>query len=104
MAAPRLSGAPVVPNAGKVIGRLLRITPEPTGHGSVWEIAVEDSRDVDDLPNFTKSHVGGAISVYVHPQLKHDLSETDRLEARVAFRGDERGGRFVLVDDDLRKL
>jgi len=29
---------------------------------------------------------------------------TSKVQARVAFRGDARGGRFVLIDDDIHKL
>lgn len=98
------AGVPVVPNASQVRGRLIRIKPEPGERGSVWEIAVEEARDVEGFPNFAQAHVGQIIQVYVHPSIQHELAETDRMEARLAFRGDERGGRFVLIDDDVRKL
>ncbi len=98
------SGVPVVPNASLVRGRVERIAPEPGGRGSVWDIAVEKSDDVDGMPNFTRAHVGQTIQVYVHPQLSHTVAQEDSIAARVAYRGDERGGRFVLVDDHVQKL
>lgn len=98
------SGVPVVPNASRVRGRLVRIKREPGARGSVWEITVDEARDVEGLPNFAQAHVGKIIQVYVHQELHHDLAERDSLEARIAFRGDERGGRFVLIEDDVRKL
>ena len=48
--------------------------------------------------------MGKTIQVYVHPRLQSALAEKDILEARVAFRGDERGGRFVLTEDQVRKV
>ncbi len=98
------SGVPVVPNASQVRGRLLRIKPEPGARGFVWEIAVYEARDIEGLPNFAKAHVGKIIQVYVHQESHRDLAEADSVEARIAFRGDERGGRFVLIEDDVRKL
>ncbi len=98
------SGVPVVPNASLVRGRLERIEPEPGGSGSVWEIGVDGSDDVEGMPNFTRTRVGQKIQVYVHPQFPRTLKAKDTVEARVAYRGDERGGRFVLVDDQVRKL
>jgi hypothetical protein len=100
----RPAGAQAKPNQSKVRGRLLGIKPEPDGYGSDWQIAVDDAQDVDGLPNFARSHVGQTISVYVHPELEHDLKENDEVEARVSYRGDERGGRFALVEDDVKKL
>lgn len=104
MTAFQSSGVPVIPNASKVRGRLIRIKPELGGRGSVWDIEVADAHDVEGLPNFAQAYVGKAIKVYVNTQLQHDLAESDELEARIAFMGDERGGRFVLIEDDVRKL
>lgn len=95
--------AHVTPNASKVRGKLISIKPEPDGYGSNWEIEVDHADNVGNLPNFARSHVGQIISVYVHPELKHDLMEKDKLEARVTYRGDERSGRFALIEDDVRK-
>ena len=98
------SGVPVVPNASKVRGSLVRIKPEPGGRGSIWEITVDEARDIEGLPNFARAHIGEMIQVYVHQELLHKLAESDELEARIAYRGDERGGRFVLIEDDVHKL
>ena len=49
---------------------------------------------------------GQTIRVSVQPavQLQDALQENDSIEARVAYRGDEHGGRFSLVQDQVRKL
>ena len=104
MSRRQASGAQVKPNASKVRGKLVGIKPEPDGYGANWEIAVDEANDVDDLPNFARSHIGKVIDVYVHPELKSDLIEKDNLEVRVTYRGDERGGRFALIDNDVHKL
>jgi len=98
------TGVPVVPNASQVRGTLAHVTPEGDGCGSVWEIAVDETRDVDGMPNFAQPYVGATIQTYIHPRLQTDVQEKDKVQARVAFRGDARGGRFVLIDDDIHKL
>ena len=65
---------------------------------------VEESFDVRGLPNFATSFVGQAISIYAQRALPRGVSQSDRVEARVAWRGDIRGGRFVLLDDNVRKV
>jgi hypothetical protein len=94
----------VVPNASRVRGQLLHIGPDRGGRGSLWEVKVKEARDVPGMPNFAVAHVGKAINIYVHPELKSPLKAGDTLEARVAYRGDERGGEFAIVDDDVRRL
>ncbi|MBI1743122.1 hypothetical protein HYR54_08665 [Candidatus Acetothermia bacterium] len=96
--------APVTPNASRVRGQLVRIVPDPSGRGSLWEIAIDRAQDVEGLPNFAQAYVGKTIQVYVHPELKLVLNIGDTLQARIAFRGDERGGQFVLIEDDASKL
>lgn len=98
------AAVPVVPNASMVRGKLLRIKPEPDGQGAVWEIRVDEARDVQHYPNFAESYVGEIIPVYVHEELQNALAEQDMLEARIAFRGGEHGGRFVLTEDDMHRL
>ncbi|MGA9995872.1 MAG: hypothetical protein WBP93_10675 [Pyrinomonadaceae bacterium] len=95
--------ARVVPNESKVRGRLLSIKPEADGEGSVWEIAVEAAEDVDNTPNFAKSHVGETIKVYVNAEDEHSIAEQDEIEAHVSYRGDEHGGRFALSGDVQKK-
>ncbi len=104
MSSPEPSAVPVIPNCSRVRGRLVQIRSEPGGDGSEWEILVQEAGDIENLPNFVKAHVGERIRVYVHQQLKHNFTEKELLEARVAFRGDERGGRFVLIGDDARRV
>lgn len=93
----------VVPNESKVQGRLISIKPEADGDGSVWEIALEKAEDVDDKPNFAKSHVGETIHVYVNPEDEHSIAEQDEIEANVSYRGDEHGGMFTLSGEVQKK-
>ncbi len=94
----------VAPNASQVRGTLKHIMPEGSGRGSTWEIAVDEACDIDGLPNFAQAYVGTTIHTYIHPQLHFPIAENDKVQARVAFRGDERGGCFVLIDDDVQRL
>jgi hypothetical protein len=104
MVGPLKRQTPVVPNASRVRGRLVHIRPDPGGDGSIWELAVAEALDIDDLPNFVAKATGQTISVYVPAGLRAALHEADLIEARVAYRGDQRGGRFALVEDDVRRL
>ena len=99
----RSHAVPVVPNASQIRGQLRQIRPEPEGCGAVWTIRVDEARDVDGMPNFARAYVGQPIEVYVHPELRPALAEQDSLEVRVAYRGDERGGRFVILNDELHQ-
>lgn len=98
------AGISVVPNASQVRGMVKHIVPDGNGRGSIWEIAVDETCDVDGLPNFAQAYVGTTIHTYVHPKLHPPIAENDKVQARVAFCGDERGGRFVLIDDDIQRL
>jgi hypothetical protein len=104
MPSTRPLGVSVVPNASTVRGSLTRILPEAEGDGAIWEIRVDEAKDAGGLANFVRAYVGKPIHVYVQPHLQHHLAENDRLEARIAFRGDEHGGRFVLIGDDIHRL
>jgi hypothetical protein len=104
MIGPPKRQAPVVPNASRVHGKLVHIRPDPAGDGAIWELAVAEALDVDGLPNFVATATGQTISVYVHAGLRTAFREADLVEARVAYRGDQRGGRFALVEDDVRRL
>src|SRR5436309_2217806 len=89
---PRVVSA--IPNAGLVRGRFIGAQPEEWG--STWEIAVEESTDVEGMPNFVKPHIGQTIRVFVGDKAPTDVEVNDALQARVEYRGDERGGRFVV--------
>jgi len=94
---------PAVPNASKVRGKLLKAERDPDG-GWLWHVAMDDSQDVPGLPNFTRSYIGRVIDIYsrLSPSvIPHDGS---RVEAKVSYRGDERGGLFLLSGDELRNL
>jgi hypothetical protein len=93
-----------IPNESKIHGQLIDITSGPGGMGYVWKVKVDGSSDVDNLPNLTRAHVGKIITIYVHPGLTKQLATADTIEARVSFQGDEQGGAFFLLGDDVRKL
>jgi hypothetical protein len=99
----KASSVPVIPNAALVRGKLISVKARPEG-GSDFDIVVDNAFDVPGYPNFVRSYIDQTIRVSVHPGLQHTLKENDSLEARVAYRGDERDGRFTLVEDHLRKL
>ncbi len=98
------SNVSVVPNASKVRGVLLQIKPEPDGWGSVWELALNNTCSIPELPNFVNDYVGRIIEVFVPPRPRHNVKERDEIEAKVAFRGDEKSGRFVLVEGEAHKV
>jgi hypothetical protein len=96
----------MAPNESWVHGRVLDIRPDPTsfrGEGADWKLQVLAVEDLPAARNFVRGHVGSVIDLFV-PSLPPGLGFAvgDVIRARVSFQGDERGGRFVLVDD-LRK-
>jgi hypothetical protein len=95
------SRVPVIPNASRVHGRLQRVEAEPGG--AIWHLHVAGAADVPDHPNFVRDRVGQTISLYVPEGMAPPVAAGDAVEAEVAFRGDERGGRFVAVGDGARK-
>jgi hypothetical protein len=89
-----------------VHGRILDIRPDPTsfrGEGADWKVEVAEVEDVAGARNFARGRAGSVIDLFI-PSLPpgFDVAVGDVICARVSFKGDERGGRFVLVDD-LRK-
>jgi hypothetical protein len=92
-----------MPNAGRIRGEIVLVEPEADGFGSTWEVAVRSVQDVPGFANFARSYLGGTLRLYVHPGLQDRAAVHDHIAAKVAFRGDERGGRFVVLDDDLHK-
>jgi hypothetical protein len=100
---PSLARAPVMPNAGRIRAQVLRIQPEADGFGSTWEVSVQDVKDVPGFANFARSYLDSTLALYVHSGLQGRAAVHDTIAAEIAFRGDERGGRFVVLDDDLQK-
>jgi len=93
-----------VPNESTIHGKLIDMMSGPGGIGYIWKVKVDGSSDVDHLPNLTRGHIGEVITIYVHPGLTKQLAAADTIEARVSFQGNEQGGAFFLLDDDVRKL
>ena len=103
MPGPQIAGVPAIPNVSQVRGKLMRVDSEMDGSFR-WEIQVEEARDVNGLSNFVRAYIGSPIQVFIHPQFQSTFVVGDVLEARIAFRGDERGGRFFLLDDAVHRL
>jgi hypothetical protein len=99
MAEPQQSQVPVAPNASDVSGTVVAVEPEPGGWGTVV-VAIDEASDVGAFPNFVRPHIGQTIRVAVPPRAARDVPETGPIQARIAFRGDERGGRFVVIAPD----
>ncbi len=98
MSRPQPSGVPAIPNASVVHGRVVAVKPEPDGYGTVLDIAVDEASGLDGMADFVGGHIGQTIRVYAHPEFRVGVGEGAEVEARVAFRGDARGGRFALID------
>jgi hypothetical protein len=99
-----VDGVNVAPNESKVRGKIVKIEPGPEGVGSIWRIEVTETQDVNNLPNFARRHIGKVISVFVHPEMKKEVRESDLIEAQISFQGDERGGAFFLINDNVNRL
>jgi hypothetical protein len=95
--------APVRPNACRIRGKVLEIHPEPDNAGAVWDVALSEAQDVPGSPNFAANLVGRTIHLYVHPDLAEPVSAGDHVSATVSYRGDERGGRFAVVEDGAHR-
>ena len=92
------------PNESKIRGRLIKVAPGPEGVGQVWRVQVDESEDLGKTADFARGLPGKEISVLVHPYLKKKYSESDLIEARISFQGDERGGAYFLMGEDVRRL
>ena len=95
---------PVVPNESIVQAQIVQITRDEDGQGWVWQSTVLSTRDVKGYPNFAQAYVGKHIEVYVQTTLRIRFSENDSFQAHIAYRGDERGGRFTLIENGIKKL
>jgi hypothetical protein len=98
------SSVPVVPNESIVQAQIVQITRDEDGQGWVWQSTVLSTRDVKGYPNFAKAYVGKHIDVYVQTTLRIRFSENDSFQAHIAYHGDERGGRFTLIENGIKKL
>lgn len=97
-------GVPAAPNESTVCGKLVEIGPGPNGMGSIWKVHVDEARDVGELRNLTRGHVGETIIIYVHPDMTKEFQAGDAVEVNVSFQGDEHGGAFFLLGEKVRKL
>lgn len=100
----QLRGVPAAPNESIVCGKLVEIRTGPDGVGSIWTVHVDEARDVGELPNFSRPHVGKSIVIYVHPEMRKEFEAGDTVEVNVSFQGDEHGGAFFLMGEKVRKV
>jgi hypothetical protein len=100
---PKPYAVPAAPNESVIHGKVVQVRPAPGGAGTIWDVEVIESKDVEPRANFTRSRVGESIAVYVHPDLKKKIEPGDLVKARVFFQGDERSGVFFLKDDDVSR-
>lgn len=98
---PMPYAVPAAPNESVIRGKVTQVRPAPGGAGSIWDVEVTESKDVEPLANFTRSRVGESITVYIHPDLNKTIQPGDLIKARVFFQGDERSGAFFLKGDDV---
>ena len=59
----------------------------------IVNLEILDSKDVTDMPNFTKDKIGQTIKVCFRQEDEFKLTDTVN-DVHVEFSGDERGGRF----------
>jgi hypothetical protein len=98
------AAVPVVPNESLVRGKVMSIKQDAGAGGAEWQVTIKETRPVGNSPDFVQAYIGKTISVFVARGAAGAVAENDMIEAHLAYRGDERGGRFVLVGDGVRKL
>lgn len=101
---PDTYGVPAAPNECVVRGPVKSVGPAPEGEGRVLVLKVEEADDVGGMRNFARARVGEEISVLAPPGGAKGVKKGDRVEARVSYEGDERGGAFFLKDGRARKF
>jgi hypothetical protein len=98
------SPAPAAPNECLILGRIAKVDPAPGGVGTVWSVELEGTTDLPGAPNFARRASTSVIRVLVHPGLKETFEPEAVVEARVSYQGDERGGAFFLMGQDVRRV
>ena len=101
---------PAAPNASIVTAWVLEyrsVDPSTLGiaPGQVvyaWALCVLDSEDVPDRANFTRNYVGRVLHAYSRQPVASAARQA-AVRARVAFRGDERGGHFWIEAFTVRQ-
>jgi hypothetical protein len=81
------------PNRGKVTGIIINIHKNTN---TIIELDVLDSKDIENLPNFTKRYVGKKISVTItkESKLPSNLRLGQTVELVIEYVGDEYGVLF----------
>ena len=97
MDAEAVKSVATVPNLAEIHGTLLRVLPEQENAGAIWEIAVDETIDVEGLPNFARAYQGKTMAAYVHAAFRANVQDQQRVSVRVAYRGGATEGRFVIV-------
>jgi hypothetical protein len=92
------------PNESKIQGKIVKINKDTESMSQVWDVKIEKSVDVKGMPNFTKSRLGNSVKIYLPLDIKGKFKKGDLIEASVTFQGDEAGGVFFAVDDEIQKV
>jgi len=98
-----VSAVSAKPNATRVRGRIISVDSLPEKRGYVWKVAIDEASTIGDQPGFALQRVGQEIDIYAPPTAPA-LGDDDKIEATVTYVGDERGGDFLLYQNDVSML
>lgn len=86
------------PNKSKIRGRVIKIENDSMLGAKLLHVKVEESNDVDEMLNFTKSKVGNIIKICIPADEGSEIKKNQEIEVPVSFEGDEGGGIFFITD------
>ncbi len=105
-----LQAVPVIPNEGIIEGRvlgyciisssILDIKPDQTLYR--LKILVTGSKNMEGKGNLTRDKVGKIIDVHSKEKLAENLF-SQRINARVVYQGDEKGGLYWIKNINILK-
>lgn len=95
----------VMPNAGRVHGRIQKISPNPKHRGdALLRIHVLDVEDVPGFANFVVSEKGRDIHVTLRRGRCAGLRAGDYVRMTVHYGGDEHGGGYFALAEECERL
>lgn len=97
-AGPGPQGVPAVDNRATVTGKLIEQAPaEDYPNQTRMRVSVLTSTDVPGMQNFTRDLVNQQVDLLIDTALlPAELQPGDTFEATVSYRGDEKGGIYVI--------
>jgi hypothetical protein len=90
------------PNKSRIRGKVVKIVKDKKLGAKLWQVKVEESYDVNGMPNFTKSRVGDFIKIYTAIDDKSAVKVGEGIEISVTYQADETGGVFFIADNDAQ--